>query len=342
MNAPTSKWFPDLTADVSPGEAARIVLTARCATVHDQLERLAARMDDDTHSVHQTRVATRRLAAALSVFEEWVNPVAGRRLRKAGARIRRAAGAVRDLDVGLGLLRERLEREHWMPPALGGQMVECLEEQRGKGMRALLGDLEKLTTRFERATKEVIEELRAGRLDLCGQPGSLGGLAGVVLGEKLEGLAAAGSNDLSDADNVHQLRIAGKRLRYAMEVFAGCFPASFRDELYGEVEGLQGELGDLNDLRHLYARLVELRSSLAAHRGRDEREEIKSLCDRFTAVVGHEWITRQEAFARRWTRDGGQDLAGRFRAALIREGDLRSESSEGIKVPSAGGRQAVR
>jgi len=201
---------------------------------------------------------------------------------------------VRDRDVGLGLLRERLERESWMPPAPAGQVLECYEDDQKKARRRLTRDVPKLAHQFEQAAKNMVHELRAGRLDLCGQPASLGALAAAVLSDKLERLATAGRNDLSDADNVHQLRIAAKRLRYAMEVFAGCYPDEFKDDLYVAVEHLQGELGELNDLRHLYGAVLELRPGLLAHRGSDERDEVKSLLDRFTASLAHEWINGQE------------------------------------------------
>jgi CHAD domain-containing protein len=46
---------------------------------------------------------------------------------------------------------------------------------------------------------------------------------------------------------MHEFRIAGKELRYAMEIFAAAFAPSFRKELYPTVEELQGKLGAVND-----------------------------------------------------------------------------------------------
>src|SRR3990172_7585767 len=46
-----------------------------------------------------------------------------------------------------------------------------------------------------------------------------------------------------DLTALHALRIRGKRLRYAMELFAGVFSAGFRDPLYVSVEQAQELLG---------------------------------------------------------------------------------------------------
>ena len=47
------------------------------------------------------------------------------------------------------------------------------------------------------------------------------------------------TGDLGDYAHLHQVRIAGKRLRYAMEVFADCFSLSFRETLYPRIEEMQ-------------------------------------------------------------------------------------------------------
>src|SRR5207244_2148550 len=57
----------------------------------------------------------------------------------------------------------------------------------------------------------------------------------------------AASGDLKDYAHLHQVRIQGKRLRYAMEVFADCFAADFKEELYPQIEEMQEILGSAND-----------------------------------------------------------------------------------------------
>src|SRR5581483_5712878 len=75
-------------------------------------------------------------------------------------------------------------------------------------------------------------------------------------------LDRAAAGDLKDYAVLHQVRIAGKRLRYAMEVFGDCFPPMFRDELYPAVEEMQEVLGLANDSHVASGNLSELRERL--------------------------------------------------------------------------------
>ena len=68
--------------------------------------------------------------------------------------------------------------------------------------------------------------------------------------------------NLEDYAHLHQVRIAGKRLRYAMEVFADCFSLSFRESLYPRVEDMQEMLGRANDSHVAEGRLAELRGRM--------------------------------------------------------------------------------
>ena len=79
-------------------------------------------------------------------------------------------------------------------------------------------------------------------------------------------LDEAAGRDLSDADNLHKVRIAGKRLRYAMEILAGCFLPSFREKLYPAIETMQEILGRANDSRFAISRLEELRDQFEHNR----------------------------------------------------------------------------
>src|SRR5262249_20264097 len=76
------------------------------------------------------------------------------------------------------------------------------------------------------------------------------------------GLDEAAGRDLTDADNLHKVRIAGKKLRYAMEILAGCFLPEFREKLYPSVETMQEILGRANDSRFAISRLQGLRDQV--------------------------------------------------------------------------------
>ena len=58
---------------------------------------------------------------------------------------------------------------------------------------------------------------------------------------------AAADADLSDTHRLHLFRIAGKRLRYAMEIFAAALGSNCRKALYPRVEQILEQLGQIND-----------------------------------------------------------------------------------------------
>jgi CHAD domain-containing protein len=93
-------------------------------------------------------------------------------------------------------------------------------------------------------------------------PGTLLELARALLGGLEDDLGRAAAGDLKDYAHLHRVRILGKRLRYAMEVFADCFAPAFREELYPKVEEMQDVLGRANDSHVAAGRLGGLRDRL--------------------------------------------------------------------------------
>jgi CHAD domain-containing protein len=110
--------------------------------LREQLDELCAQAvvvgaGDDPEAVHKMRVATRRLRAALRVFEDMLPPSAaelGRELRWLAG----ALGAVRDLDVQIHSLGEASQTLQAAPEAAGP--VVCLfEARRATAREALVG-----------------------------------------------------------------------------------------------------------------------------------------------------------------------------------------------------------
>jgi len=58
---------------------------------------------------------------------------------------------------------------------------------------------------------------------------------------------AAGVLDTDDIERVHDMRVATRRLRAAMEVFAPCFPPKEHRKLLAEVKRLAEALGERRD-----------------------------------------------------------------------------------------------
>ena len=151
-----SKWFLTLTAATPVRAAARTVLAARAATVEHYLERVASGLGQNPEDVHQLRVATRRMTAGLSVFKSAVTPQLHRRLRRALRRLRRAAGAVRDLDVQRLLADEQLGIMDETTPGSSRTVRQALERRCRAARRELCRVLSRWSNRFRQAAAELL------------------------------------------------------------------------------------------------------------------------------------------------------------------------------------------
>jgi CHAD domain-containing protein len=307
-----SKWFPSLTSDTLQARAAAVVVRARAATVEFYLRRLGARPRKDPEDIHQLRVATRRLVAALSVFKPLLDPALRRSLRRCARRVRRVAGDVRDLDVQRMMFdsrRESLER-HVAPNVVAAHR-RALDTMARKALRKLVRTLPRASERFHRAATALIDTI--GTRSRREQVTKLRTMADHITHARLDDLTAASRGDLGDLDKLHRLRIAAKRLRYAMELFGACYGREFRDDLYARVEALQESLGEINDLRNLAARITELGKTASHAHKQDRREVIREASRSLQAPLQRELDERRSKFLARWQLGDQDRLRRQFR-----------------------------
>jgi CHAD domain-containing protein len=99
---------------------------------------------EDADAVHDMRVASRRLRAALEIFQDVFAPKQYRTLRRDVKRVADALGSVRDLDV----LEERLRDDRRGRPKsqllVLTSMLEEMEAQRQVALSALTDTLKEL------------------------------------------------------------------------------------------------------------------------------------------------------------------------------------------------------
>jgi CHAD domain-containing protein len=254
------KWISGLTADAPLTEAAKRVLSVRLRAVGEVLPRAALEADRDPEYVHQLRVATRRADAALRIFAPCLPGKVHKKARSRLRRLRRAAGAARDWDVFLlGITERRVKQPEKDQHGLNFLFGYAY------GLRsAAQADLEAAGSEEHQSFDAFLEATTAAVRPTHDLPHDavLLGLARPLLTARLHELDWTAAGDLQDYAHLHQVRIAGKRLRYAMEVFADCFSPSFREELYPRVEEMQEVLGRANDSHVAEGRLTELRRHL--------------------------------------------------------------------------------
>jgi hypothetical protein len=105
----SKKWI-DSGPEEPVWQIASRVLESRLERLWNFLGRAVREPASETENVHQLRVFTRRSTAALEIFEPWLPAQRGRKVRKRVSKVRKAAGAARDLDVLRLRLQTRLEQ----------------------------------------------------------------------------------------------------------------------------------------------------------------------------------------------------------------------------------------
>jgi CHAD domain-containing protein len=267
------KEIPGLDCGAGAADGARRVLVARFEEMCEY--RAAALEGSDIEGVHDMRVASRRLRSALRDFTPLLRQ--GKRLdaaRQALKRLADALGSVRDEDVAIHAL-EKLS-EHAPPEAQAG-LAEYVAERRERRER---GRVELFAALDERAIEEAraslgraLEGKKRGKDKDDGMPPDAdfgAALAHIAarLWRELAGLSTSLYRP-NKSRRLHDMRIAAKRLRYALELLAACERGGDPKELASEVADMQTELGDLHDCDVWTADLgAQLRGDLSPERRR--------------------------------------------------------------------------
>jgi len=244
---------PGVKADDLMSEAARKTLTFH-------FERMLAHEDgtkagEDIEELHDMRVATRRMRAALAVFEPYIDHKAYKPYLKDLRRTGRLLGRVRDLDVfheKAGHYLDELpeERRDELDP-----LFEAWEVERKERREKMLGWLDGPGYRgFVESFGEFLDRPGAGALPDFDADGAPRGrrvlivLPPIVLGELATVLAYDEwvTGPSVPLTRLHQLRIAGKYLRYTLEFFSEVLGSGSKLVVHN-VKSLQDHLGDLQD-----------------------------------------------------------------------------------------------
>jgi len=253
------KWISDLLPITAAPAAAHRVLSVRLEGVRDQLGLALHEAERDTEYVHQLRVGTRRARAALDIFSCCLDDKMHRKARKFLRRLRQAAGDARDWDVFILDLSEQIPPKNRRHAAAFDFLLGHAFGQRQIAQIQLTTVMPDYPFTFDRFLADLLHVIDQATPDAK----TLMDLARPTLSERLAALDRAAAADLDDYENLHQVRIAGKRLRYAMEVFADCFPSAFREQVYAKVEEMQEFLGRANDSHVAVKRLGELGDRIA-------------------------------------------------------------------------------
>ena len=318
----SSKWIKGTKPNEPLRKVARRALHARLETVWYFANLAAKKPEENIEHVHQLRVAVRRARAVLQIFDDLLPKQRSRWINKTLRRLRRAAGDARDLDVlgerlaAIAQAKEKSELDKIVTKIAKRRrkaqkpLVESYKAAKRAGFVKRSRGLEKRVRWRKKQSEPVFAE--AARLRL---------------GPLVDDFFTAAEADLSDMTNLHQMRIAGKRVRYAMELLAGAFDESFRTDLYPVFGEAQELLGTIND--HATAIAVFTEWLERADGETDLAGEIKELI----ANEETQFQATRESFLEWWTPERTADLRSCFDRVLGTETTCAQESSGEIPDP---------
>ena len=233
-----------------PGVALSALLTRRREALDVQVGR--ARLGD-VRAVHQARVASRRLREAVPILGAGLDDVRITAVKRRLRALTRALGAVRELDVALGMLDDlpipdeaaRQVRDVWAARLAAQRQapVRVLRKTLNRRRReALAGGLDDLIRARQRSDDPAWQGALARRVRQRAR----------ALADRIDGAGLP-----YGADPLHEVRIAGKKLRYVLELASETDLVKVEHALR-TLKATQESLGRLHDLDVLLGALRSL------------------------------------------------------------------------------------
>lgn len=219
----------------------------------DQVSQLEGEIDgaltgEDIEYVHRMRVASRRLRNALKRFNEYFPDNFARKWHSEMKEITRSLGNARDLDIQIQLVKEKYQETIYEKYKPG---YECLLV-RLKQLRSIAQD-EVIEAVHHLNEKLILKEIRLVLNNVqAGQKRhftpALYAFAQKAIRDSLDTFLNF-RDSIQAPDNskkLHEMRIAGKHLRYTMEIFEPLYENDLSPfiEIMKEIQDQLGEIHD--------------------------------------------------------------------------------------------------
>ena len=266
----------------------------------------------DGRAVHRARVASRRLREVLPVLQLDADVLhkLSRRLRKITDRL----GAVRELDVLLSVIDELAKTDRFPQTALSRVAAGIDEERERKRERLLakgqLRELRRVGAKLEKLARTLETEDAVPRRGTDRRSWKWAVDARVARRAATLDVAISKAGTVYLPERLHDVRIAVKKLRYALELSAEVAQLKTSPDLQQlrRIQDILGRLHDLhvlmdrtrevqasltppdvNEWRQLDALVVSLEDSCRRLHGRymKDRDAMLALCARFSGRAGH-------------------------------------------------------
>jgi len=295
-----TKWLGKVEPEHSISEVAKEAIATRSSRMLETLPLAANRWKEDVEYVHHLRTWSRRTQAALQLFATLLPLKRTTAVRKATQRLRKAAGEARDLDVFMKRIRksklgigdddkaEVLAFLQGLRKAAQPRIVKAWEWAKTENLKKKFEGVVLRTRWREVSEEESLEQMAPTLLEPL-----------VVRFFHFSQLLG------ESPESLHQMRIEGKKTRYAMELVECGFPAGFREELYPAFEEVQSKLGAINDHHMAVEKIQQWHSETSS----------KKFPKFLLQLAEHERVQfdeKAEAFRNWWTEARSQELKEHF------------------------------
>jgi CHAD domain-containing protein len=210
---------------------------------------LTAAIQGKDTGVHQARVASRRLRETIPVLIEGLHHTKAGKAQRKIRRLTQALGSVRELDVSLHLIDELSERPG-VPRAALSEVRALVIEEREKRRAVMLARLDHVdTAKLSRRLGTVRQALMAPGPGHAWRPALASRVARRA--RRLE-RAIEEAGQIYAPQGLHDVRIAAKKLRYALEIAdeSGVAPCTATLRIIKRVQDSLGRMHDLQVLQH--------------------------------------------------------------------------------------------
>jgi CHAD domain-containing protein len=215
----------------------------------------------DLEYIHRMRVASRRLARAIAIFESCYPAKRVRLWKKDMRQVTRVLGLARDRDIQAACVKRYLQTttKHLERPGVRRLLLRVIQKRQDAQWR-LLENLDKLEK--NQTLESIDKRSRVLRTDkdkpLIPDSVNLMKFTRQAIGSVMDKFLSfdAFVERVEAVKELHAMRIAAKKLRYTMECFAGLYPNSLSEYL-SVLRRIQDHLGNIHDCDIWQATSVE-------------------------------------------------------------------------------------
>ena len=304
----TTQTLGILTTDPM-AEAGRKIIARQLAKMKQHED--GSRSGEDIESVHQMRVAIRRMRSLFKLIGGHYKPKLVRKYGRGLRDIARSLGLIRDLDVLILDLRAFQDTLSPDPRSHLGAVIQKLARRRHQHQRKLntLFD-SKAYRRFVNRLGEFSAESGKGAVPppCLEVPHQVRHVLPILLYERLARVRAYETVlPQAEDETLHALRVEFKQLRYALEFFQPILGTT-ADSFIFEIKAMQDTLGRMNDIAVFIEHLRQI--------GGLETEQA-AVIESYVMNRGEELASLRGQFRAQWDSFNQQATQRQFADALL-------------------------